>query len=142
MPQQTMLDNVATDLAVWIDQTATRIAAAMAPQGVSPFAAQLTETQKLEYYKNQLFNPDGTPNLNGRQAEMQRLGPQGFTQVYKAVIKAYPALQIPTPPGMPAGPAMQAAPTPPPSPVPVPFLPRGQATAPAANITPIVPPGA
>jgi hypothetical protein len=32
MPQQTQLDAVANDLAVWIDQTATRIAN-MLPQG-------------------------------------------------------------------------------------------------------------
>jgi hypothetical protein len=142
MPKETMLDNVASDLAIWIDQTATRIAAAMAPQGVSPFAAQITDEQKLQYYKNQLFNPDGSPNTQGRNAEVQRLGPEGFTQVYKAVLKAYPQLRIPTPPGMVGAPATQAAPTPPPSPVPAPYLPRGAQTAPMPNITPIVAPGA
>lgn len=139
MPQQTMLDNVASDLAVWIDQTATRIAAAMAPQGVAPFSAQISESEKLEYYRSALFNPDGTPNLQGRNQEMQRLGPEGFTQVYKAVLKAYPQLRIPTPPGMGGGPITQTPGAPPPSPVPMPFLPRGAQTAPAPNITPIVP---
>lgn len=98
MANQTMLDQIATDLALWLDQTATRIAAAMAPQGTAPFAAQLSDTQKLEYYRDQLFNPDGTPNVAGRQAQIARLGPQGFTQVYKAVIRMYPQLRIPTPP--------------------------------------------
>lgn len=138
MPQ-TQLDAVASDLAAWIDQTATRIAAAMAPQGVSPFAAQITEEQKLEYYKSQLFNADGTPNDQGRGEEMQRLGPQGFTQVYKAVLKAYPELKLPTPPGAPGGAPLQAPAAPPPSGVPVPYLPRGAQTAPSPNITPIVP---
>jgi|SRR5215471_722150 len=143
MPSQTVLDAVATDLAVWIDQESTRIAAAMAPQGVAPFAANLTEEQKLEYYRAQLFNPDGTPNLPGRNQQMQRLGPLGFTQVYKAVLKAYPQLRLPTPPGMLPGPtATQAAPPAPPSPVPPPYLPRGAQTAPVPNITPVVPPGA
>lgn len=141
MPGSTQLDAVANDLAVWLDQTATRIAAAMAPQGTAPFAAPgLSETDKLEYYRAQLFNPDGTPNLQGRQQEMQRLGPQGFTTVYKAVLKAYPSLKLPTPPGMAGGPTPTQAPTPgPASPVPAPYLPRGAATAPQANITPIVP---
>ena len=93
-----MLDLVATDLAVWLDRMSSEIALAMAPQGQAPFSAPLSEEQKLEYYKNQLFNPDGTPNGQGRAAQMQRLGPQGFTQVYKAVIKAYPTLRVPSPP--------------------------------------------
>jgi len=93
-----MLDAVAEDLAVWIDQTSSLIALGMAPRGVAPFAAPLSETQKLEYYRDQLFNVDGTPNLQGRTAQMQRLGPQGFRQVYQAVIKAYPQLRVPSPP--------------------------------------------
>jgi hypothetical protein len=111
MPNRTMLDDVANDLALWIDDTANQIALALSPQGVSPFAAQITEQQKLEYYKNQLFNPDGTPNLQGRAQQIQRLGPEGFAQVYKGVIKAYPSLRIPSPPGEP-GPAATAVPPP------------------------------
>jgi len=102
------LDLVATDLAVWLDQTSSEIALAMAPQGVAPFSAPLSEEQKLDYYKNQLFNPDGTPNLQGRSAQMARMGPEMFTQVYKAVIKAYPNLRVPSPP--------EEAATPPPAP--------------------------
>jgi hypothetical protein len=128
MPEQNLLDSVATDLALWLDQESTRIAAAMAPQGTSPFAAQLSETDKLEYYRAQLFNADGTPNLQGRNAQMQRLGPQSFTQVYKAVIRAYPQLRIPTPPETP-GPPPVAPPTmmapPQLGPPPVPPVPGG-----------------
>ena len=140
-PQQSMLDAVATDLAIWLDQESTRIAAAMAPQGISPFAAPVSEEQKLQYYRDQLFNPDGSPNLDGRNQQMQRLGPQGFTQVYKAVLKAYPDLRLPTPPGMPGGQPTQATPPPPASPVPPPMLPRGiQTGPPIPNVVPIVPP--
>lgn len=142
MPNQSMLDNIASDLATWIDQTSTRIAAAMAPQGVAPFAADLDETQKLEYYRSMLFNPDGTPNLAGRNAEISRLGPQGFAQVYKAVIAAYPDLKLPTPPGAQEVAPTQATPKPPPSPVPAPLIPRGMLMPRVAPITPIVPPGA
>jgi hypothetical protein len=140
-PQQTLLDSVANDLAVWLDQESTRIAAAMAPQGVAPFSAGLNEEQKLEYYRSKLFNPDGSPNLQGRQEEMQRLGPQSFTMVYKAVIKAYPQLRLPTPPGMPGGDITQATPPPMPSGVPVPNVPRGMLTPSVPQITPIVQPG-
>src|SRR5215470_2348474 len=92
-----MLDEVATDLALWIDETATTIALAFAPTR-APFSADVTEEQKLEYY---------------RQSELQRMGSESFAQVFKAVIKRWPELRIPTPeplavpaewPRLPAGP--------------------------------------
>src|SRR5215471_18466536 len=134
-----LIDRVSTDLAIWIDQISTKIALGMSTGGVAPGAAPLSEEQKLQYYRDQLFNQDGTPNLQGREAQIQRLGPLGFTQVYKAVLKAYPNLRLPTPPGMAGGPTTQMTPPPLPSPVPAPYLPRGTQTAPAPNITPIVP---
>jgi hypothetical protein len=91
---------VAEDLAWWLDDTSTKLAAAMAPQGVAPFAADLTESQKIEFYRNALFNPDGSPNTQGRTDLLNRLGPQGFRAVYTAVINTYPQLRIPTPPEM------------------------------------------
>src|SRR5262249_59670069 len=90
------LDEIASDLAIWIDQTSSEIALAFAPTR-APFSANITEEQKLEFYRTRLFNPDGTPNLQGRNEEMQRLGSDGFAQVYKAVIKRYPELRVPTP---------------------------------------------
>jgi len=134
-----LIDRVSTDLAIWIDQISTKIALGMSTGGLAPGAAPLSETQKLEYYRDQLFNPDGSPNLQGRAQQVQRLGPQGFTMVYRAVIKAYPYLRLPTPPGVAGPQATQATPAAAPSPVPMPFLPRGQQTAPAPNITPITP---
>ena len=92
-----MLDSVADDLSHWIDDMAEQVASAFAP-GRAPFAAPITQEQKLEYYRAQLFNPDGSPNPAGRQAQLQRLGTDGFTRVYKAVIRAWPDLQLPTPP--------------------------------------------
>jgi len=90
------LDDIANDLALWIDQTSTEIALAFAPTR-SPFSADVSEEQKLEYYRQRLFNPDGSPNAAGRDQEMQRLGSDGFAQVYRAVVKRYPDLRIPTP---------------------------------------------
>jgi len=92
----TMMDEVANDLALWIDQTANDIALAFAPTR-APFAAQTTEAQKVEYYRQKLFNPDGSPNAQGRNEELQRLGVEGFGLVYKAIIRAHPELKIPTP---------------------------------------------
>ena len=94
---QNFLDDIADDLSVWIDQTADTVALAFAP-GRAPFSANITEDQKLQFYRNRLFNPDGSPNAPGREAEFQRLGPQGFAQVYKAIISRYPELRVPSPP--------------------------------------------
>jgi hypothetical protein len=118
--KETMFDEIARDLALWIDQTASEVALAFAPAR-SPFSAKITEEQKLEFYKTRLFNPDGSPNHQGRQQEIARLGPEGFGQVYKAVIAAYPELKPPAPepievseewPEVPPGPAGSLPPGP------------------------------
>lgn len=100
MPRRSsnVLDLVAEDLALWVDEVAGQLVEAMSAGGTAPFAAQITEQQKMDYYLSQLFNPDGTPNLQGRAKEMQRLGPENFAMVFKAVIKAHPNLAIPAPP--------------------------------------------
>lgn len=100
MPRQSsnMLDLVAEDLSLWLDEVGGQLAEAMMSGGTAPFAAQITEADKLRYYTRQLFKPDGTPNLQGRAAEMQRLGPEGFAGVYKAVLKAHPEFVVPSPP--------------------------------------------
>ena len=95
-------DLVAMDLAQWLDDMSSQLAAAFSPQGIAPFAAPISEAQKLAYYSSQLFNQDGTPNEQGRNAELQRLGPIGFRTVYRAVIAAYPWLKLPAPPPGPA----------------------------------------
>lgn len=144
MPKTTMFDDVANDLAVWIDETASKVALALAPR-TSPFAVSLTEDQKLEIYTRQIFNPDGSPNEAGRQAQIARLGAEGFAQVFKMVIRAHPELKpqgpapdsidalaplppgggpIMAPPGAPPGPgAIPLAPGPPMMPPPGPPLP-------------------
>lgn len=105
--RQTMLEEVANDLALWVDQTATEVALAFAP-GRAPFAANMTESQKLDFYTRQLFNPDGSPNVQGRAQQVARLGVEQFAQVYQAVVRANPELKPPPVPPLavpPMGPA-------------------------------------
>jgi hypothetical protein len=94
-----MLEEVANDLALWVDQTATEVALGFAP-GRAPFAANLTEQQKLDYYSRALFNPDGSPNQQGRQREVARLGVEQFASVYEAVLRAHPEWRPPPPDSM------------------------------------------
>ncbi len=91
------LDSIADDLAQWIDTTSDEVARGFAP-GRAPFSADLSEEQKLQFYRAQLFNPDGSPNAPGRTAQINRLGAQGFAQVYKAILNRWPELRVPTPP--------------------------------------------
>lgn len=90
MPQQNPLDKLAEELGEWIDQISSAIADSVLGGFAAPGAAQLNEQQKLEYYSRMLFNPDGTPNDAGRAQEMQRLGPEGFAEVYQEVTRAHP----------------------------------------------------
>jgi hypothetical protein len=131
MPQRTIFDDIAQDLADWIDRTANEMALAMAPRGVQPFAADMTQQQKMQYYRSRLFNADGSPNQSGRAAEVQRLGPEGFANVYKAVIQAYPELRqaaapgpvgapVPGPAAAPVGRSLRPPGLPPLAPAPVP----------------------
>ena len=48
------LDDVSDDLANWIDSTATDVALAFAPAR-APFSANITEDQKLEFYRTRLL---------------------------------------------------------------------------------------
>lgn len=97
--RSTMLDDVSNDLALWIDDVSSKVALAFAP-GRAPFSADLTENQKLDYYARALFNPDGSPNQQGRQREVARLGVEQFGQVYKAVVAAHPEWKPPVEPMM------------------------------------------
>lgn len=153
------LDEIANDLALWIDQTSSEIALAFAPTR-APFSANISEEQKLEFYRARLFNPDGSPNLAGRNEEMQRLGSDGFAQVYKAVIKRYPELRVPTPedvsipeqwpavrppgPPTPPGPPPGGPPGPPGGPPPMPGAAGPPGPGPGMPVPPrppMVPPG-
>lgn len=129
MPRGTnMLDDIAEDLAVWIDQIAEETALAFAPAR-SPFSAPITEEQKLEFYRSRLFNPDGSPNTQGRTEEIERLGAEGFGRVYKAVVTRWPELRPPPPPPIEVPEQWPTAPGPPGPPPGGPMLPPVPATA-------------
>ena len=92
--QPNMMDGIADDIAVWLDKTADEVATGLAP-GRAPFSANITEDQKLQFYKDRLFNPDGSPNAAGRNAEIARLGAEGFGHVLQAVVRRWPDLKPP-----------------------------------------------
>ena len=87
MTKEHMFEAVATEISEWIERMAEEVADALMEGGRSPFGAPVTERQKLEYYEQQLFLPDGTPNVPGRQRLLQRAGVGGFVDVMNAVMK-------------------------------------------------------
>lgn len=95
MPQrENALDGIAEELFGWMDSEVSYYADALrgGPNGRSPFAGDASEAQKKDFYTRQMFTqaPDGTiqydqPNAEGRAKLMQRVGPQGYAQIYEAV---------------------------------------------------------
>jgi hypothetical protein len=49
MPQQETYTLIAEDLATWLEEMSTALAVAISPQGIAPFAAPISEPQKLAY---------------------------------------------------------------------------------------------
>lgn len=86
MPAQDLYDRVATSLSDWLQQTPDRIADAWRGGGRAPFAAPTTERDRAAYYEQAFFNPDGSPNAQGRQRELDRLGVKGYAQTMRAVL--------------------------------------------------------
>jgi hypothetical protein len=111
--RQNPLDDIANDLALWIDEISTDVALAFAPN-TSPFAAQVTEEQKLEYWRSRLFNPDGTPNQQGRDQVLSDRGSDMFAQIWDAVLKKWPELRPPQQQEAPDVQIPEQWPTPPP----------------------------
>jgi len=67
----------------------------------SPFSADVTEAEKMDYYRRQAFgeNPDGTidftkVNAQGRQNLINRLGTRGYAEVMTTIKppKGYPQM--------------------------------------------------
>jgi hypothetical protein len=88
-----MMDGVADELLGWLQTESSWYANALKGRSQkSPFAADASEPEKLDYYRRQMYmtKPDGTvqydqPNTQGRQNLINRLGVQGYAQVYEAV---------------------------------------------------------
>lgn len=89
--QEHLWDQVARELADWLDTERVQLAAALRAGGRAPFAAKVSEKEKLEFYARQFFNPDGTRNTAGIQRTLERVGPEGFAKIYSALKAAgYP----------------------------------------------------
>ena len=84
--------SVAQELQGWLESESQWYAEALRGGHRSPFSADVSEREKLDFYRRQMFQTadDDTiqydkPNVQGRQNLLTRLGVQGYAQVYDAV---------------------------------------------------------
>lgn len=87
MPPTDLHSRVADRLAEWLDETPKRIAARWTGNGTAPFAKPVRAKDALAYYERAFFNPDGTPNVQGRQSELERVGIDGYAQAMRGVLR-------------------------------------------------------
>ena len=88
MPKEHQFERASAVIADWLDIGSTKIADGIKGGGRAPFAAPANESEKLAYYEQKMFNPDGTDNVQGGMEEMHRLGVEGYTKMKAEVLKA------------------------------------------------------
>lgn len=99
MAQKHTFELIAEELAEWIEEMAHQLADSVLEGPLAPFAVKLSEADKLAYYASSWWLPDGTPNAAFRQATIERVGPDGFEAIVKALLKergTQPPALIPT----------------------------------------------
>ena len=87
-PSRHWLDYLADELFDWMQEEIDALVVAFQAGGRSPFAAPVSEKQKLEFYQRAFFNADGSPNEAGRKATMARIGPDEYVRTMKAVMQS------------------------------------------------------
>jgi hypothetical protein len=75
----------AEDLKSFLETEPPILARAFTKGGRAPFSARTDERTKIEYYRSQFFNPDGTPNEVGRAQTLNRVGIDGYAEIYRAL---------------------------------------------------------
>lgn len=87
MAGQHIADQLAEEIVAWLDSTAEAVADALRGSPFSPQVVQTTAEERLDYFRAQLFNPDGTPNLAGRDHVLRQYGPDTYETVALALAK-------------------------------------------------------
>lgn len=85
-------DGIADDLFDWMQGEVDYHVAALRGGYRAPFSAQVTEKDKLDYYRRQMFQttPDGTiqydkPNAQGRDQLLKTVGTQTYAEIWQTV---------------------------------------------------------
>ena len=102
-------DDAVQEVIDWIHDEADYYVEALKAGHQTPFSADVTEAQKLDYYRRQVFatGPDGQPdptrpNQQGRNALIDRIGLKGYAEVMSQVLprrQMSPTIETPEYPG-------------------------------------------
>ena len=86
-------DSVADQTLEWIQETTDYAVEALRGGYRTPFSANVTEAQKLDYYRRKLFvqNPDGSydfskPNTAERDKLLKKLGTKTYAEIMTTVL--------------------------------------------------------
>jgi hypothetical protein len=86
-------DSVADQTLEWIQETTDYAVEALRGGYRTPFSANITEAQKLDYYRRKLFvqNPDGSydfskPNQAERDKLLKKLGTKSYAEIMTTVL--------------------------------------------------------
>lgn len=87
MPLKHPLEEVSDEIALWLDEMSQDVAAALIDRGRGPFTRRLKPAEAFSFYDEQFFLPDGSPNVQGRAREMDRLGAADFAKNMRMVVR-------------------------------------------------------
>lgn len=86
-------DEVSDELLTWLTEEPEYYVEALRSGHQTPFSADVSEQDKLDYYRRQVFmqNPDGSinfdePNGEGRDMLIKRVGIDGYAQIMSQVM--------------------------------------------------------
>jgi len=86
-------DEIADEVLTWLNEEPEYFIEALRGGHQTPFSADVSEAQKMDYYRRQVFmqNPDGSvdftkPNGEGRDLLIKRVGIKGYTDIMSQVM--------------------------------------------------------
>src|SRR5688500_6251129 len=92
-PTKHPYDEVADEILDWLQTEPDYFIEALRGGKQTPFSADVSEAQKMDYYRRQVFqmNPDGSvdyskPNGDGRDLLIKRVGIKGYTEIMSQIM--------------------------------------------------------
>jgi hypothetical protein len=92
-PSKHPFDEIADEVLTWLNEEPEYFIEALRGGHQTPFSADVSESQKMDYYRRQVFmqNPDGSvdftkPNGEGRDLLIKRVGIKGYTDIMSQVM--------------------------------------------------------
>ena len=82
---QHWLDDIGDEVTARMDDNVEWLTNAFLSGSRAPGAADISEEEKLDYYRRKMFKDDGTPNEQERSNILNRVGIKNYTEIIKAL---------------------------------------------------------